>query len=426
MTVQETSELLRCMPVVLLYAAVMALFYSGIAYLRLRRIFHTLFSALLLFSGLVLMEILASGIKQFYMNNGIIASAVGGHSIIYYWAAAVFLLQIAAWLFYDCGSARRKKLTTRSIKDAYDHLSSGVCYWFPNGKTILINRRMAKIIERICGERRYFGPGFWKLLESGSLPPGAECIQSGRFPVVRLTDGTVYRFRRAELTINNQLVYELTGADITELYQKGEQLEKENLQLMVLNRRIREYSAVVHEVIREKEILNAKENVHSGMNRMLLRSRNAMNDCSGEEQMELLRQWRSDALLLCREAGFEQENGLEDIQTIAKTLGMTVVTAGSPPVDDPNAMNLILNAAAEALTNAKKHANAEHLYVTFGAGGAEFSNDGKAPEGGREGGGLTALRERIERAGGRMEVCFEPKFTLTVTLPETESDRKPY
>ena len=35
-----------------------------------------------------------------------------------------------------------------------------------------------------------------------------------------------------------------------------------------------------------------------------------------------------------------------------------------------------------------------------------------------EGGGLSTLRRRIERAGGRMVVQSFPKFQLTVTVPK--------
>jgi len=186
MTVQETTDFLRSMPMVLFYIATLGLFYAAIAYLRLRRWFHCIIGALLSATGLVLFELLGSAVKQFCRNEGIITAKTGNHSIIFYWAAAVFLLQLAAWLLYDCGSARRRKLTSQSIKDAYDHLSSGVCYWFANGKTILVNRKMARMTEQIFGERRYFGQGFWNLLEKGTLPQNVECLQSGQVPVIRL------------------------------------------------------------------------------------------------------------------------------------------------------------------------------------------------------------------------------------------------
>jgi signal transduction histidine kinase len=47
------------------------------------------------------------------------------------------------------------------------------------------------------------------------------------------------------------------------------------------------------------------------------------------------------------------------------------------------------------------------------------TNDGKPPESEiTEGGGLSTLRKRVERAGGTMLVQSVPVFKLTVTVPK--------
>ena len=47
------------------------------------------------------------------------------------------------------------------------------------------------------------------------------------------------------------------------------------------------------------------------------------------------------------------------------------------------------------------------------------TNNGKIPEGDIvEGGGLSTLRRRVERAGGTMRVDARPSFRLTVTVPK--------
>ena len=50
-----------------------------------------------------------------------------------------------------------------------------------------------------------------------------------------------------------------------------------------------------------------------------------------------------------------------------------------------------------------------------------LTNNGTAPkEKITEGGGLSMLRQRIEEAGGKMEVWSSPRFKLIISLPEQE------
>ena len=50
-----------------------------------------------------------------------------------------------------------------------------------------------------------------------------------------------------------------------------------------------------------------------------------------------------------------------------------------------------------------------------------LTNNGTAPkEKITEGGGLSMLRQRIEEAGGKMEVQSIPRFKLMLSLPEQE------
>ena len=75
------------------------------------------------------------------------------------------------------------------------------------------------------------------------------------------------------------------------------------------------------------------------------------------------------------------------------------------------------------MTNAVRYAQATELYVDFTESETEatvtITNNGRTPDGEiEEGGGLSTLRRRIERAGGTMTVRSRPGFQLSVTLPK--------
>lgn len=119
------------------------------------------------------------------------------------------------------------------------------------------------------------------------------------------------------------------------------------------------------------------------------------------------------------EEGAERSSLHMLVQT-AKAYGITVEVHGQMP-EQKATEELFLEAAAEALTNAVRHADARTLRIRFSETGTHdqvsFQNDGKLPE--REiveGGGLGALRRKVETAGGVMSICCRPEYTLTITI----------
>ena len=90
--------------------------------------------------------------------------------------------------------------------------------------------------------------------------------------------------------------------------------------------------------------------------------------------------------------------------------------------DDESTAYLLTCAVRECVTNAVRYADASELYAVFtedeGFATVTITNNGKLPESEIiEGGGLSTLRRRVERAGGSMSVQSFPKFQLTVTVP---------
>ena len=69
--------------------------------------------------------------------------------------------------------------------------------------------------------------------------------------------------------------------------------------------------------------------------------------------------------------------------------------------------------ATELYTDSEHRPQAWHLCIT---------NNGTPPRAEiKEGGGLSSLRRRIEKAGGTVTVHSLPVFVLEVTLPDKES-----
>jgi signal transduction histidine kinase len=97
---------------------------------------------------------------------------------------------------------------------------------------------------------------------------------------------------------------------------------------------------------------------------------------------------------------------------------------------EPARAREILRIAQEALANALRHANAEHVSVRLGAqdgrlvlevhdDGVGFDPDAAAVRSRRL--GLTSMEERTQRLGGRLTLRSEPGAGTTVRLEATRA-----
>ena len=102
--------------------------------------------------------------------------------------------------------------------------------------------------------------------------------------------------------------------------------------------------------------------------------------------------------------------------------------SGQPPVRlEPELENAVYRVVQEALTNTAKHARAEHVRLSVVEAPAEATieirveDDGVGFDQARAGGGfgLVGMRERVEMAGGRMQLTSAPGAgtTVEVSLP---------
>jgi signal transduction histidine kinase len=105
-----------------------------------------------------------------------------------------------------------------------------------------------------------------------------------------------------------------------------------------------------------------------------------------------------------------------------------------PAVIDPNIALCLFRVAQEALANAVKHSHAQHVSVDLTGGPSSMTltitDDGKgfevdgAPKGGL---GLMSMRERVESAGGVLEIHATPGSgtRLRITVPTQVSESAP-
>ena len=311
---------------------------------------------------------------------------------------------------------RSQTITHSAIKESIDHLPTGLCFYSGNGRVMLSNHRMNQLCHDLLGYDLQDAVAMWESIRAGAVQSGVVTLTIGNHPSFRLPDGTVWTFSQEEI----QCVFQITATDTTRLFEVAGVLEQRNEALAAMRQRLKQYEVNVEELTRNKERLRTKTSIHSELGQALMATRSYLlgNQESTEVPVEA---WRRSVALMRQETveGSEEFSLQMFIQT-ARAYGIKVEIDGGLP-KQKTSRQLFMEAATEALTNAVRHADARMLRVRFleteEYAQVRFQNDGRSPESEIiEGGGLGALRRKVEMAGGSMDIEWQPRYTLTITV----------
>ena len=328
-------------------------------------------------------------------------------------AAALPLTALSLFASFTLWHKSRRQLSPVSIKESCDHLPGALCFAWENGQPCLKNLKMDELSHLLTGEALLNANVFWKTFEPQ--------------PIATLENGQTWSFARVRLGMPGKTVYQITGTNITEEARLQRELEKDNLRLKDINRRLRQYGQDVQEATREKEILRAKTRVHDQIGHALLQTRQFLSDTQGDAE-SVCAAWRQNVRLLLGKYTDEQRaDAFAQLARAAQTIGVTIERRGVFPAEGTESAQLVEAAAHECLTNLVRHAGGTRLEITGekteSGWRIRYRNDGDVPSGPIvEGSGLTALRARTEAADGKMDIAYTPRFELTLTLPEERQE----
>ena len=328
-------------------------------------------------------------------------------------AAALSLTALSLFASFTLWHKSRRQLSPISVKESCDHLPSALCFAWENGQPCLKNLKMDELSHLITGEALLNANDFWKTVEPQ--------------PIVTLENGQTWNFERVQMEASGRTVYQISGTNITEEARLQWDLEKDNLRLKDMNRRLRQYGQDVQEATREKEILRAKTRVHDQIGHALLQTRQFLSDTQGDAE-SVCAAWRQNVRLLLGKYADEQHvDTFDQLARAACAIGVTIARSGAFPQEGTEGAQLVEAAAHECLTNLVRHAGGTRLEIigekTTSGWRVRYLNDGSTPSGPIvEGSGLSALRTQTEAAGGKMNIEYAPRFELTLALPEERQE----
>lgn len=354
-----------------------------------------------------------------------------------------FLLKIPIWIFltgmslliiYLCLLVRneilacRKNISAWSVKETMDDVPCGVCVSDSCGHVVLSNKKMRELSRMLTGAPLQNYEDLKQVLDGNKSVQGVTRLSPEK-GVLYLPNGTVWMFQNYMLAEEVEGYLQTVAFDVTEIYFNSEKIRMKNEKLELLNQKLKKMYEQIDESIREQETLKMKMQVHDSFGRSLLTIRRMLEGNKEPDymknQLEILKQ---SVYILSGIMQDDTEKQYEESIKHAEKLGVSVEIEGE--LCDEYQVALITDKAIrECVTNCIRHAHGRRVYVqshkTREGWKVCITNDGERPkEGCREGGGLSALREVVERDGGEMTTKFEPEFLLALKLPFSETEEE--
>lgn len=374
----------------------------------------------------LLLAVLLGVNTALYVAMQLAAAGQGGLPALPWGAAALAAAGSLGWGVWAtlADTRNRKTVSHSSIKESFDTLPVGVCFFNEAGLPILCNLAMHRLCSALCGRDVQYITDMEACLEARELPAGAR--REG--DVFILPDGSAWMLDAGTLTDENGERYtQFVALNVTDLYRTSQELGRDNEELRRAQRNLQRLSANVVAATREEEILAMKMRVHDEMGKCLAAAQKYLEDRDGAAIPDsVIASWQRAVNMLKFNNRDTEEDMLAQIRKTCALVNMAFVTSGSLPAEEETAY-LLTCAVRECVTNAVRYAKATELRAAFSETEREASvsvtNNGLPPEDEiREGGGLSTLRRRVELAGGTMAVQSRPEFMLTVTLPKGKED----
>lgn len=312
---------------------------------------------------------------------------------------------------------RIKQLGFNAIKQSFDRLPTGVCFFDRTGSIVLCNRQMYQLSRYLLdSDMQYLG----EVQEALSAPGGGIVRIPDIDNTYRFPDNTVWRFEKTEVTDRYGTRYiQLTAADVTDLQRALVQLTADSKKLQEDAEKLKQLSNNAGALAREKELLDAKSAMHDGLAACItLTKQYITGEFDGMDPGVVCHEW--EKVIAFRDT--IRLPARKRLLDSARASGVTVRIRGQEPTDGE--AELLYTAMQVCLNNAIQYAKATEISANIWENQDSYTvvirNNGKPPEKEiTEGGGLTNLRHRIENSGGKMTVQSLPRFSLAIEIPKS-------
>lgn len=332
----------------------------------------------------------------------------------------IFIVEIIFWR--EILRDRRNTMGHNAIKESLDNLPDGLCFSKLDGTPLLVNRTMQAISYEVFGKWLVNDLACKVAVQENRITPNAGVLQ--RTPLVIETRHKVWLIQALE----HEKVRETLAYDISPEWAILREIQKKNAEIQALNAWLKDYHQKVTAYTRQKEILQAKINIHDKIGQSLIYFKHylAKEDKSEADRKSLIQLWTESLLVLeSKEEKPQMHSSWDRLLATARAIGVEIQVEGKLHQRDTD-LAILVSIVHEALNNAIRHGQTKHVGINLQEDTIKYycqiSNDGQlSPEVITEKGGLKNMRERLKHLGGDLSIITRPHFELVVNWPKGAS-----
>lgn len=416
MKFMDLSELSRGMILLVTFITLITTIYNVIRSLIIKRNkFLTFISIVAMLVTFVLFEIL----ELHHVNNWLIKFELPLPVLL---ALQISLFFLAVVQQFAIGLWANEHISAMSVKEAFDKLPTGLCYYYDEGIPVMVNDSMHEISKELFGKPV---TDVNELLQNLGKTEPSKLVQGGEAPIALSESGKAYSINRNTLDINGKKLPEIITTDVSSEYALTKELEIRQAKAKQLNSRLKVLFSTIEYVTMNRELLQLKTALHDNIGQSILIAKRYLHDPQNVDESEMLRFWRRNIRHLLNDEAEEWELPYYVISKEADKLGIKLEIIGELPKES-RLIPVVDAAISVHIGNTLKHADGTtatiKVHKTAGSYILNFINDGKKPDNVIiEKGGLKNLRSDVENIGGTMKIFASPEFCMEIILPGEDS-----
>ena len=279
---------------------------------------------------------------------------------------------------------RRKYVVAGSVKEAIDTIPVGLLYYQKNGRILLLNSQMQKIMRTLSGRVYRNGNDFCADLRDEKKPAGKERERIGAQTAFRVGD------RRWMFTLHENMTDRdpcslLTAMDVTDEWTATKKLLEHTRALRKNNEDLRKLTIDLGKISRMQEIGRARSQLHETMGQQISLLLRTLQDGKEPDQKLIAALSQNFLKQMAQPVQIPPSQAIASLIETYRAVGISVRVTGRPASEEDAALAQV-NILTEAVTNAVRHGYATEIK-------AEFSETGAVEEQG------TSAGEKAETEG---------------------------
>lgn len=316
----------------------------------------------------------------------------------------------------------REQLTARSIQSAVDFLEEGVLLSLEKGEPVLVNYVMYDVMEKLLGTVIRNANIFWHILANWNNTERLTMERQGRDFLFRRNDGAAWLLQRRYIRFRNQLGWQITALDVTNLDRVNRELDQKNQLLEQRNEKMKYLLNHLVDIQTRRTTEEMRYKIHDLMGQRITILQQLLNNKNTTDYAIILPLVENVLADMRRETVDNPADRLNVLVHTYGSLGIGVTVTGSLPANQEMAAGLV-GIIREALTNAILHGKASQVSIDLHPEGKHIltvSDNGIGCHGSiRPGNGLQGIERRVRKMGATLHLTGTPHFVLSV---EREDD----